>query len=230
MEKIIPSGQPRKNRIRNLEFELVAWQEGQLVCGIDEAGRGPLAGPVVAAAVVLFPQSYSQNVKDSKLLNSLQLEKAVKWVKEHSWYGIGIADHTQIDRYNIYGATQKAMRRAVSQLMATCPQGPELVLIDAVKLQVEDCIGTPTHVQSFPKAESRSLSVAAASILAKVTRDTIMQNMHHAIPGYGFAEHKAYATVEHRTQLMQRGHSIVHRHSFVDHIVAIKDEQQPILW
>ncbi|MCL4380590.1 ribonuclease HII [Candidatus Dependentiae bacterium] len=229
MENIVSSGQPRKNRIRNLEFELGAWQIGHLVCGIDEVGRGPLAGPVVAAAVVLFPDSYARCVKDSKLLDALQLEKAAKWVREHSWYGVGVADQAMIDRHNIHGATCRAMRRAVSQLMTTCPRGPELVLIDAVKLRVDDCIGGEPTVQSFIKAESRSISVAAASIIAKVTRDALMQLHEIAVPGYGFAAHKAYATAEHKRLLLARGHSIIHRISFVDHIVT-NNEQQSILW
>lgn len=231
MEKIKFADSGRKNRIRNLEFESVTWANNGFLIGIDEVGRGPLAGPVVAAAVMLKPGSYARLIKDSKLLDSLQLENAAKWVRQHGWYGIGIVDPVIIDKINIYQATKRAMRRAVSQLMSVAPSKPQQILIDAVKLNFDDCIGHPVQVTSFIKGESRSISIAAASIIAKVSRDSLMKRMHAAVPGYSFDTNKAYATAQHRSYIAERGCTIVHRTSFIDHFDSIKDEseQQNIL-
>ena len=175
------------------------------VCGVDEAGRGPLAGPVVAAAVILTPARIPEGLNDSKALSSKQRELLLNMIEKNAQIGIGIAEPEEIDRLNILGATLIAMRRAVLAL----PKLPDMALIDGNKLP-----DLPCAAQAIVKGDSRSLSIAAASIVAKVTRDRLMVEAESRYPGYGLAGHKGYPTKAHMEAVTRLGASPIHRRSF----------------
>ena len=175
------------------------------VCGVDEAGRGPLAGPVVAAAVILTPARIPEGLNDSKALSPKQRELLLNMIEKNAQIGIGIAEPEEIDRINILGASLIAMRRAVLAL----PALPDMALIDGNKLP-----DLPCAAQAIVKGDSRSLSIAAASIVAKVTRDRLMIDADARYPGYGFAAHKGYPTKAHIESVNNIGASPIHRQSF----------------
>ena len=175
------------------------------VCGVDEAGRGPLAGPVVAAAVILTPARIPEGLNDSKALSPKQRELLLNAIEKNAQIGIGIAEPEEIDRANILGATMIAMRRAVLAL----PKLPDMALIDGNKLPELSC-----DAQAIIKGDSRSLSIAAASIVAKVTRDRLMIEADHRYPAYDFAGHKGYPTKAHIKALNDLGPTPIHRRSY----------------
>jgi ribonuclease HII len=175
------------------------------VCGVDEAGRGPLAGPVVAAAVILTPARIPEGLNDSKTLSSKQRELLLNMIEKNAIIGIGISEPEEIDRINILGATLIAMKRAVLAL----PELPDMALIDGNK-----CPDLPCEAQTIVKGDSRSLSIAAASIVAKVTRDSLMVEADARFPGYGLAGHKGYPTKSHIEALKRLGATPIHRRSF----------------
>ncbi len=181
-----------------------------LIAGVDEVGRGTLAGPVVAAAAILpgsVPAKYNSLVNDSKVLTASQRQQSFDWLI--GWcvgYGVGACTADEIDSIGIVPATRLAMLRAIAELD---PQ-PEHLLIDALELH-----SVPIPQTSIIRADSRSQSVAAASIIAKVTRDRLMANIFEAeFPGYGFAAHKGYGTTMHMAALRELGASPIHRRSF----------------
>lgn len=177
-----------------------------IVAGIDEAGRGPLAGPVVAAAVVLPLKLSLPGITDSKLISHIKrLEIAIAIQENAIDIGIGVVEPEVIDRVNILQATNKAICIAVDSL--SCD--PELLLIDGKFL---DCPGK--RVVSIVKGDVQCRSIAAASIIAKVTRDSIMEKLHEKYPVYGFDRHKGYPTKEHKAAIRMHGMSPVHRRSF----------------
>ncbi len=192
-------------------FEREAQAAGyQLVCGIDEAGRGPLAGPVVAAACLLDPEHPVFGVNDSKQLTPDKREELFGQITETAiCYGIGLIEPEEIDRINILQATMQAMHLAVQNLS----QRPDLLLIDAIDLK-----GTGIPVKPIIKGDTLSVSIAAASILAKVTRDRLMAEMDEIYPGYGFARHKGYPTPQHFAALKELGPTPIHRRSFLHDI------------
>ena len=181
-----------------------------ITCGIDEVGRGCLAGPVVTAAVIMKTLRKNSLIKDSKLLKEHQLEKAYKWLSKNSIFAVSIIDHAAIDRLNVYGATQASMCRAYYQLCAVAPEAPTVVLVDAVKLDLS------CQVIRMVKGERASVSIAAASIIAKVTRDRIMKRLARQFPHYHWENHKGYATKAHYDALFACGPSIMHRASFLN--------------
>lgn len=189
-------------------FELEA-AEHQLgsrpIAGVDEAGRGPWAGPVVAAAVILDPDKIPANIDDSKTLDEDSRAFLYRRIMKVAIVGVGIADVDRIDRENILGATLWAMAEAVSQLGET----PKLVLVDGDKTP-----RIPMSVRAIVKGDSKCLSIAAASIVAKVTRDRLMMDFARAYPGYGFERHKGYGTPEHQAAIAKLGVSALHRRSF----------------
>ena len=188
-------------------FEDEAAAEGAFrIAGIDEAGRGPLAGPVVAAAVVLPSYDLIPDLNDSKLLTPVQREDLCRRIEANaSAIGIALADVNEIHEINIYQATRSAMRQAVSQISPL----PDYLLIDGnIKLDLD------LRQRSIVKGDKLSFSVAAAGIMAKVTRDRIMLELHEEFPEYGFDRHKGYATLEHRQAILRYGPSPVHRRSF----------------
>jgi ribonuclease HII len=190
------------------EFERAARLCGyRRIAGIDEAGRGPLAGPVVAAAVVLPIRCRFSGIDDSKQLSEGQRERLYAAIlKQAVGMGIGSADVGEIDRLNILEATRLAMRRAVAQL--TPP--PDYLLIDAVTLP-----GVRISVRPVIKGDSLSLSIAAASIIAKVTRDRLMAKYHEMFPEYDFLSHKGYCTTGHLQRLARHGPCSIHRRTFM---------------
>lgn len=198
-----------------LTLEQTAWEAGHShVAGTDEAGRGPLAGPVTAAAV-LFDRPFLEReatgllaeINDSKQLSAKIRERlfAVLTRSAHTAYSVVSLEPADIDRLNILRASHEAMRQAVAGL----PREPDWVLIDGRPIH-----GFPYPNQSVVKGDSKSLSIAAASIIAKVTRDLLMVDLDARYPGYGFAQHKGYPTRDHMHALARLGPSPAHRRSF----------------
>jgi ribonuclease HII len=186
-------------------IELEAMRKGtRLVCGIDEAGRGPWAGPVVAAAVVLDPDCIPPGLNDSKKLTEAEREALFGPIIASARVGIGIADVDRIDRDNILQASLWAMARAMEQI-----EGVALALVDGNRAPPLACA-----VQTIVEGDSRSFSIAAASIIAKVTRDRIMIGHDGTYPQYGFARHKGYGTAFHQEALTRHGPTPLHRKSF----------------
>ena len=181
-----------------------------LICGIDEAGRGPLAGPVVAACCILDPEVKILGLDDSKKLSEKKREELFVEIKEKAKaYAICAVSPEEIDEINILEATKKAMRTCVKEL-ASKGQSPDILLIDAVNLS-----GTGLDVIPIIKGDAKSDSIAAASILAKVTRDHMMIEYDEQYPGYGFAKHKGYGTKDHYAAIREKGMTPIHRRSFL---------------
>lgn len=178
-----------------------------LVCGVDEAGRGPLAGPVCAAAVILPPDLALPGLNDSKKLSDKKRRELYDQITEQAVaYGVALVDEKTIDEINILQATFLAMQRAIDQLKVS----PDIVLIDGNRAP-ELSLSCKTVI----KGDSLSASIAAASILAKVTRDRLMEEMDGAFPQYGFAVHKGYGTKRHYEALRAYGPCRIHRMSFL---------------
>lgn len=220
MENFLSENLPTRAKIIKNQYEKEAWTASQVVCGIDEVGRGCLAGPVVTAAVILHPNKTSRLLKDSKILTKEELAKGAAWVLKNSWFGYGIISHHQIDLHNIYQATLIAMKRAVMQAFMTCPRRPSCILVDAMPLKLTLSSYNTIQIHSFTKGESLSISIAAASIIAKVKRDELMSRLDRVIPGYRLAEHKGYATDTHCQAVRQEGRSLLHRTSFLSKILS----------
>ena len=190
-----------------LNFERVLWRTGvRWIAGVDEVGVGPLAGPVVAAAVVFRPDVEIDGVDDSKKLDRPTRERlAVEILEQAEGVAIGTAEVEEIDRINIYQAALQAMRRAVEAL----PMVPQHVLVDARQVP-----GLPMPQNPFNKGDGINFSIAAASIVAKVHRDALMVDLDAAYPAYGFARHKGYATPDHQEAIRRHGPCVVHRRSY----------------
>ena len=190
-----------------LVHERMLWDRGvSLVAGVDEAGRGPLAGPVVAAAVVVGRDFFLTEVDDSKKLSAAQRERLYDAILKGSLgVGVGCVDHEVIDRVNILNATFEAMHLAVKSLPVT----PEFLLIDGNRFR-----GGEIPFRTIVDGDELCFSIAAASIIAKVTRDRLMLEYDREFPEYGFARHKGYGTREHREAIARLGVSPIHRRSF----------------
>ena len=177
------------------------------IAGVDEAGRGPLAGPVVAAACILSPDRPIPGVNDSKKLSAARREAVYQEIiRQCVSYRVAFVEPDEIDRINILQATIKAMRLAVAGL----DQTPDLLLVDAVRLP-----DVSMPVQAIIKGDALSVSIAAASILAKVSRDRLMDQYETLYPGYGFIRHKGYGTPEHYAAIGQLGITPIHRRTFL---------------
>lgn len=187
----------------------------EYICGIDEAGRGPLAGPVVVGAVILPEDSFIEGINDSKKISEKKREKIYEQIiNEAVAYSVGIVDQRTIDEINILNATKLALKIALQGLK----QKPELIMVDA--LNNIDTLGIPYI--SVIKGDAKNYSIAAASIIAKVTRDRIMQEWDQVYPTYGFAKHKGYGTAEHIRIIKENGPCILHRESFIKNFVKTK--------
>lgn len=189
-----------------LEYENILWNEGKVPAGVDEAGRGPLAGPVVAASVILSKDDPIDGLNDSKALNSTKREVLYEEIyKKAVAVSVGIVENNIIDEINILQATIKAMEESIKSLEVT----PHLVYIDGNR---------PTTLeirqQTIVKGDTKCQSIAAASIIAKVTRDRIMDELDNLYPQYGFKKHKGYPTKAHYENIKKHGPSPVHRLSF----------------
>lgn len=193
-------------------FENEGYEKGfTYIGGIDEAGRGPLAGPVVAAVVVFKPGTKIEGINDSKKLSEAKRDELFEIIKEEALdYGIGIVQKDEIDEYNILNATYMAMKKAVNCLK----QKPDYLLVDAAHIPDVDI-----EQKSIIKGDSKSISIAAASILAKVTRDSIMYEYDKMYPEYGFASHKGYGTDQHYKAIREHGITSIHRRSFLKNIL-----------
>lgn len=179
---------------------------GDLIAGVDEAGRGPLAGPVVAACVVLPASAVLRGVRDSKEMTAEERAEGAGRIRQAAvGWGVGVASVEEVDAFNIRMATLLAMRRAVEAL-GIQPQG---LLIDG-----KDQIFTTIPCEAVVDGDARSLAVAAASVVAKVTRDGLMDEADLGFPGYGFAQNKGYGTPDHLEALRERGPCSIHRRSF----------------
>ena len=193
-------------------FERAAKQKGyRMIAGIDEVGRGPLAGPVVAAAVILPEGMEDIGLDDSKKLSAKKREEIFEMIKEQAVaIGIGIVDAFTIDKINIYEASKVAMKRAIELL----PEQPDYLLIDAMKLD--------TGEEGVIKGDAKSISIAAASIVAKEVRDQMMKDYEQLYPGYGFAQNAGYGTKAHIEGLEKLGPTPIHRMTFA----PVKEYQQ----
>ena len=198
-------------RIYQLQQYERDYEKEGLICGIDEVGRGPLAGPVVAGAVILLKNCEILYLNDSKQLSAEKREQLYDVILEHAVaVGIGIVSPQRIDEINILQATYEAMRQAIEKLN---PQ-PAVLLNDAVRIP-------QVAIQQVPiiKGDAKSVSIAAASIVAKVTRDRMMEQYEEVFPGYGFARNKGYGSKEHIEALQTMGPTAIHRRSFIGHFV-----------
>lgn len=193
-------------KIYEHKYEDLGW-----ICGIDEVGRGPLAGPVVAGAVILPRDSKILHLNDSKQLTAKKRDELYDVImREAVAVGIGYASPARIDEINILQATYEAMREAINKLSVK----PDVLLNDAVKIPQVDIRQVP-----IIKGDAKSVSIAAASIIAKVTRDRLMEEYDKVLPGYGFASNKGYGSAEHIAALKEIGPSPIHRQSFIGHFV-----------
>ena len=203
----------RERLIELSKFEKEAYEKGyKCRAGIDEVGRGPLAGPVVAAAVILPKDALIEGVNDSKKLSEKKREKLYDDIINNALaWGVGIVDHTVIDEINILNATRKAMKLAIEDLKVK----PDFILIDAEKKVDTD--GIP--YLPIIKGDALSISIGAASIIAKVTRDRIMREWDSVYPQYGFSGHKGYGTAKHIAAIKEYGLCPIHRRSFTKNFV-----------
>lgn len=183
----------------------------KVIAGVDEAGRGPIAGPVVAAAAMFDNKTYHKQINDSKKLNEKTREELYEWIINNCIsYGIGIVDHEEIDSINILQASLKAMKHAAEQLS----RKPDLILIDGNKSFISEL-----HTKPVVKGDAKSFSVAAASIIAKVTRDRIMKKLSAEHPEYLWMQNKGYPTKAHIEAVRKHGVSPLHRKTFLSKIL-----------
>ena len=211
----------RLKEIKKIEEEL--YLKGTTsIAGIDEAGRGPLAGPVVVACVVMPRDSMIEGVNDSKKVSEKKREKLYDLIIEEALgYGVGIISQEEIDRINILNATKEGLTNAIKDLEKDLKQKnrefekPEIILVDALTKIDTDHI----PYKSIIKGDAKSYSIAAASIIAKVTRDRIMRQWAEVYPMYGFEKHKGYGTAMHISAIKEYGLCPLHRRSFVKNIV-----------
>ena len=201
----------RLEKLKKIEKDI--YSKGiEKICGIDEAGRGPLAGPVVVAAVIMPEDSFIEGVNDSKKVSEKKREKLYEEITESAIaWGVGIINQTEIDDLNILNATKKGLTDAVNSLA----EKPDLILVDA--LTGIDTLGIP--YQSIIKGDAKSYSIAAASIIAKVTRDRIMREWDEIYPEYGFEKHKGYGTKAHIEAIKNSGICPIHRKTFVKNFI-----------
>jgi len=208
------------NRVLGLwEIEKELFRNGyNIIAGIDEAGRGPLAGPVVAAAVILPENMFVEGINDSKKISKAKRESIFKIIKEEALgVGVGIVDNETIDKINILNATKLAMVNAIKDL--TIP--PQYLLIDALELS-----DIYIKQKGIIGGDSKSISIAAASIVAKVTRDSLMEEYDGEYPQFKFGVHKGYGTAEHYERIKKYGITPIHRKSFLKNIGDVNEDQQ----
>ena len=201
----------RLTELKKIEKEIYD-QGKEYICGIDEAGRGPLAGPVVVASVIMPKDSMIEGVNDSKKVSEKKREKLYEQIIEEAIsYSVGIVDQKEIDRVNILNATKAGLTESIKGLKTK----PDIILVDA--LTGIDTCGIP--YMPIVKGDAKCYSIAAASIIAKVTRDRIMRQWHEVYPEYNFIQHKGYGTAAHIAAIKEHGLCPLHRLSFVKNII-----------
>ena len=202
----------RLNFLKEGEEKLYKEKNFKYICGIDEAGRGPLAGPVVVGAVILPRDSFIEGINDSKKISEKKREKLYDIITEEAiCYSVGIVDEKTIDEINILNATKLGVKRALEALEVK----PDILMLDA--LNNLDTLGIP--YMSIIKGDAKNYSIAAASIIAKVTRDRMMREWDDVYPIYGFAKHKGYGTAEHIKMIKENGPCRIHRQSFIKNFI-----------
>ena len=201
------------DEIKLFRYEEELWRSGySLIAGMDEVGRGPLAGPVTVACCIMDPKAIVEGVNDSKKLTEKKRERLFPELIEHAvGYSVISIDNEEIDRLNILNATKQAMKRCVYSLFPV----PDMLLVDAV----DDDFGVPHR--SIIHGDALSYSIAAASVIAKVTRDRMMVEYDRLYPGYGFAKHKGYGTKDHIEAIKKLGPCPIHRKTFIKNFVEI---------
>lgn len=203
--------QEERKRLAEMRKYEGQYKECRFICGIDEAGRGPLAGPVVAGAVILPSDCEILFLNDSKKLSAAKREELYDEIMEKAVaVGVGMASPARIDEINILQATYEAMRTAVSELGVE----PDILLNDAVTIPEITIPQVP-----IIKGDAKSVSIAAASIIAKVTRDRLMVQYEEVLPGYGFAKHKGYGSKEHIEAIRRLGPTPIHRRTFIKNFI-----------
>ena len=198
--------------LKQIEEEIYNKEDVKYICGIDEAGRGPLAGPVVVASVIMPKDSMIEGVNDSKKVSEKKREKLYEEITNTAIaWGVGIIDQREIDEINILNATKKGLTNSLKELEIK----PDLILVDA--LTNIDTLGIP--YRSIIKGDAKSYSIAAASIIAKVTRDRIMRQWDELYPEYGFEKHKGYGTKMHIDAIKEYGQCPLHRKNFIKNFI-----------
>lgn len=202
----------RLNLLKAEENKLYENEKIKFVCGIDEAGRGPLAGPVVVGAVIMPADSFIEGVNDSKKISEKKREKIYEQIIEEAIsYSVGIVDQNKIDEINILNATKLGLKLAIEGLQTK----PDVIMVDA--LNHIDTGGIPYI--SVVKGDAKNYCIAAASIIAKVTRDRMMREWDEIYPIYGFAKHKGYGTAEHIKTIKENGPCMLHRKTFIKNFI-----------
>ena len=216
-----PKEEDRLNQLKSYENHL--YEEGyKLICGVDEAGRGPLAGPVAVGCCVMKPESKLQYVNDSKKVTEKRREMLYDQIIEDSLaYSVAIISNTVIDEINILEATKKGVHEALGKVIEQLTNKfgkttkPEIILVDALK----DLDTYGVNYQSIIKGDATCYSISCASILAKVTRDRLMREYNEKYPEYGFEGHKGYGTAKHIEAIKKYGPCEIHRRSFISHFI-----------
>jgi ribonuclease HII len=229
--KIIPKRRSSRkaNNNQSCLFEKKYWKENKFICGVDEAGRGCMAGPVVIAAVILKQNTIHELLIDSKKLNPEQLVLMYNWLLDKCIFSVSIGSPRIIDQYNIYQTTAKQMRNALLHIFAKTTV-PDLIAIDAMPIKLTNTPYSNIEIISMIQGESKSTSIAAASIIAKVTRDKIISRIANSFPGYGLAQHKGYCTKLHQKNTLTLKPTIIHRNSFLTRLIGDNlNEQQSII-
>lgn len=202
----------RLKELKKIENEIYEKEHVEYICGIDEAGRGPLAGPVVVASVIMKPDSFLEGVNDSKKVSEKKREKLYEQIIEEAVsYSVGIIDQNEIDEINILNATKKGLTESIKGLKVK----PERIIVDALD-KIDTC-GIP--YMPIVKGDAKCYSIATASIIAKVTRDRIMRQWDEVYPMYGFARHKGYGTAAHIAAIKEYGLCPLHRRSFTKNFI-----------
>lgn len=208
----------RLTQIKKIDQDVYS-QGFKYVCGIDEAGRGPLAGPVVVASVIMPQDSMIEGVNDSKKISEKKRELLYDLITTQAIsYNVGIVDQREIDKVNILNATKEGLTESIKGMSVK----PDMILVDALK-GIDAC-GVP--YQSIIKGDAKSYSIAAASIIAKVTRDRIMRQWDELYPIYGFEKHKGYGTAAHIKAIQENGICPLHRLSFVKNFIDVEKYKQ----
>lgn len=205
-------------RLTNLKkYEDNIYKEGyKLICGIDEAGRGPLAGPVSVGAVIMKPDSMLEWVNDSKKVTEKRREILYdKIIEDSIAWSVQLISQQEIDELNILEATKKGLNLALKEIMEQLNKKPDIIIVDA--LREIDTFGIP--YQSIIKGDATCYSISCASILAKVTRDRVMKQWNEIYPQYGFAKHKGYGTAQHIQAIKEYGPCPLHRRSFIKNFI-----------
>lgn len=205
-------------------YEKAAWEHDMVVCGIDEVGRGCLAGPVVTAAAILPPGKTHKLLKDSKVLTEPERLEAYAWILKNCLVSTGIIHHRAIDSHNIYQATILAMKKALFGILIQSEHKIASILVDAVPLNLAHTAYSNIPVRNFSFGEQKSSSIAAASIVAKVEHDLLMSYFDTVFSGYDFAQHKGYGTKKHQYALQKTKKSLIHRNSFLKKLAGTTHE------